>query len=284
MLVDYSEYDEANKIYEKWLDEYIQILKANFEEQQENILTFPYLSYQNDAAFILWTLISKTIWNFENRVNESIKKNYFLDIEPVRREFTTVATAFTDDTNPRFGFYGCDGIQSNSVLKYSFVHFSNIYGARKDKHFACGHNITNDDKLLLTLKAIEGTLSIDELSDTEKEVAAKTIECGYIRKCGNLLLPKIVAYERRFDKKFHNLAIALNENTQVIVNKIAKELSVFMSTHIPKHLINEYEYYSGCIAGARFLHEVIESCINAGLLSKPQNQVGAEGVLLVIEK
>ena len=59
--------------------------------------------------------------------------------------------------NPNFGFYGCDGIQSNSVWKYRYVHFSNIYGARKEKHFACDHNITNDDKLLLTLKALDGT-------------------------------------------------------------------------------------------------------------------------------
>ena len=41
LLVDYSEYDEANKIYEKYLDEYIPILKANFEKQKQDILLFP---------------------------------------------------------------------------------------------------------------------------------------------------------------------------------------------------------------------------------------------------
>ena len=284
LLVDYSEYDEANKIYEKRLDEYIPILKANFEKQKQNILLFPYLSEQTDATFILWALISRTIWDFEKRVIETIGKDYFSDIEPVKREFTTVATAFRDDMNPNFGFYGCDGIQSNSVWKYRYVHFSNIYGARKEKHFACDHNITNDDKLLLTLKALDGTLSIDELSDTEKEVAAKAIECGHIRKCGKILLPKIVAYEKKFDKAFHNMAIALNENTETLVNEIAKELSAFMRKNIPEHLMNEYEYYTGCIAGVRFLHETIEACIKEGLLCEPENKIGAEGVLMVIEK
>ncbi len=284
LLVDYSEYDEANKIYEKHLDEYIPILKANFEKHKQDILLFPYLSKQSDATFILWGLISRTIWDFEKRVKEVIGKNYFSDVEPVKREFTTVATAFRDDMNPNFGFYGCDGIQSNSVWKYRYVHFSNIYGARKEKHFACDHNITNDDKLLLTLKALDGTLSIDELSDTEKEVAAKAIACGHIRKCGKILLPKIVAYEKKFDKAFHNMAIALNENTETLVNEIAKELSAFMRKNIPEHLMNEYEYYTGCIAGVRFLHETIEACIKEGLLCEPENKIGAEGVLMVIEK
>ena len=284
LLVDYSEYDEANKIYEKHLDEYIPILKANFEKQKQDILLFPYLNEQSDATFILWGLISRTIWDFEKRVKEVIGKNYFSDVEPVKREFTTVATAFRDDMNPNFGFYGCDGIQSNSVWKYRYVHFSNIYGARKEKHFACDHNITNDDKLLLTLKALDGTLSIDELSDTEKEVAAKAIECGHIRKCGKMLLPKIVAYEKKFDKAFHNMAIALNDNTETLVNEIAKELSEFMRKNIPEHLMNEYEYYIGCIAGVRFLHETIEACIKEGLLCEPENKIGAEGVLMVIEK
>ena len=284
LLVDYSEYDEANKIYEKHLDEYIPILKANFEKHKQDILLFPYLSEQSDATFILWGLISRTIWDFEKRVKEVIGKNFFSDVEPVKREFTTVATAFRDDMNPNFGFYGCDGIQSNSVWKYRYVHFSNIYGARKEKHFACDHNITNDDKLLLTLKALDGTLSIDELSDTEKEVAAKAIECGHIRKCGKILLPKIVAYEKKFDKAFHNMAIALNENTETLVNEIAKELSAFMRKNIPEHLMNEYEYYIGCIAGVRFLHETIEACIKEGLLCEPENKIGAEGVLMVIEK
>ena len=43
LLVDYSEYDEANKIYEKYLDEYIPILKANFEKQKERYFTFSIL-------------------------------------------------------------------------------------------------------------------------------------------------------------------------------------------------------------------------------------------------
>lgn len=284
LLVDYSEYDKANKIYEKSLDQYIKILKDNFEIQKGSILNFPYLSKQTDATFILWTLISRTIWNFEERIFNSISNKYFSDIKPIKREFTVVATAYRDDMNPDFSFYGCDGIQSNSVHKYRRVHFSNIYGSRIDKHFACGHNITNDDKLLLTLRTLDGDLSIEKLCDTEKEIAAKAIECGYITKKGKLLVPKIVAYELKYDKDFHNMAIALNDNTETLVDEIAKELSAFMKKNIPEHLMNEYEYYTGCIAGVRFLHKTIDACIKEGLLCEPENRIGPEGVLLVVEK
>ena len=284
LLVDYSEYDEVNKIYERHIGDYILVLKANIEKHKEAILNFPYLSKQTDVAFILWTLISRTIWDFEKRIKENIGKIYFADIEPVRREYTTVATAVRDDMNPHLGFYGCDGFRSHSVWKYRSVFLSNIYGERIDKHFSCGHDITNDEKLLLLLKTLDGNLSIDVLNDSDKEIAAKAIECGYIKKHGNLLIPKIIAYEQEHDENFRKLAIALDENTEGIVDEIAKELSEFMRNHIPKHLLNEYEYYIGCIAGVRFLPETIESCIREGLLSEPENRVGAEGVLMIVEK
>ena len=284
LLVDYSEYDEANKIYERHLEEYIPVLKANIEKHKEAILNFPYLSKHTDVAFILWTLISRTIWDFERKVKENIGKIYFADIEPVRREYTTVATAVRDDVNPHLGFYGCDSFRARYVWKYRSVCISNIYGERMDKHFSCGHDITNDDKLLLLLKTLDGNLGIDGLNDSDKEIAAKAIECGYVKKHGKLLIPKIIAYEQEHDEDFQNLAIALNDNTEGIVDEIAKELSAFMRNHIPKHLLNEYEYYIGCIAAVRFLHETIESCICEGLLSEPENRVGAEGVLMIVER
>ena len=83
-------------------------------------------------------------------------------------------------------------------------------------------------------------------------------------------MPKIIAYEKKLDKTFHNMSIALNENTEALVERIAKELAEFMRKNIPEHLINEYEYYTGCIAGVRFLHETIEACIKKGCCVNPK--------------
>ena len=60
--------------------------------------------------------------------------------------------------------------------------------------------------------------------------------------------------------------------------------SVFMRTYIPEHLMNEYQIYTGLIAGVRILAKAIEECINEGLLVEPENKVGAEGVLMIVEK
>jgi hypothetical protein len=50
----------------------------------------------------------------------------------------------------------------------------NIYGRRIKKHFCCGHNISLDPQLMMTLKAIDG-IDVECLSDEEKEIAAKAI-------------------------------------------------------------------------------------------------------------
>ena len=85
---------------------------------------------------------------------------------------------------PEFDFYGSDGIDATSIGGYKSVFASNIYGKRIDKHFHCGHNLSHDPKLLMVLRAIGG-IAIDDLSESEKEIAAKALECGYLRKNGN---------------------------------------------------------------------------------------------------
>jgi RNA polymerase sigma factor (sigma-70 family) len=285
LLVDYSEYEEANKIYEKYLEKYIPILKENFENQKKNILDFPYLTQQTDATFVMWNLISRTIWDFESKVAASIKNNYFKHVEPAKRDFTSVMIAFTDDMNPHFDAYGCDGTYNSSILNYKGVLLLNLYGVRKEKLFDCGCNITNNEKLLFLIIASEGNMSIDKLNHpAAKEIAAKLIESGYLKKCGELLCPQMVVFETKFEKDFHNLSFALNKNTEAITESIAKELSEFMFKNIPEHLINEYEYYTFLIAGVRFLHETIEACIKEGLLCEPKSKNGPEGVTIVLEK
>ena len=283
LLVDYEEYDEANKIYERHLPEFCRRLKNALEQNKEKILSFPYLSSQKDSCFILWTLISRTIWDFEQKINSVIANKYFSDIVPVERVFSCVAVAFRDETAPILDFYGCDGIDASDVGGYRSVFVSNIYGKRVDKHLHCGHNLSQDLKLLMVLKAIGG-LPVDELTENEKEIAAKAIECGYLCKKGNVLEPKIIVIDRKNDQEFYNLSFDLNTNMKQIIEDIADELSVFMKKRIPEHLISEYQIYTQLIAGVRILSQTIEECIKEGILSEPENRIGAEGVLMIVEK
>ena len=135
----------------------------------------------------------------------------------------------------------------------------------------------------MVLKAIGG-LPVDELTENEKEIAAKAIECGYLCKKGNVLEPKIIVIDRKNDQEFYNLSFDLNTNMKEIIEDIADELSVFMKKRIPEHLISEYQIYTQLIAGVRILSQTIEECIKEGMLSEPEKRIGAEGVLMIVEK
>ncbi len=282
-LVDYDEYDKANKIYEKHLPEFCRAIKNTLEQNKTKILSFPYLSEQKDLRFVMWSLISRTVWDFEKRINLILAEKYFSHLEPIKRDFSCAAIAYNDGQRPEFDFYGCDGISANSVGGYRSVSVSNIYGKRIDPHFHCGHILSHDPQLLMTLKAIGG-ISICELSDAEKETAAKAIECGYLRKKGDVIEPKMIVIDKKDEKDFYNLSYEFNRNMGNVIEQIAKELAAFMQTHIPKHLLNEYHTYTELIAGIRILSKAIEECIAAGILSEPESRFGAEGMLMVVEK
>lgn len=286
LVVDYEEYDAANNIYEKHLPEICSMLKKNIDYNRDKILNFPYLSSQDNISFILWSLISRTFWNFEGDITDIIKQKYFSDIVTSNRPFSSAAIAFranNEDNIPRFDFYGSDGIDATSVGGYRNVFISNIYGKRIDKHFHCGHNFSHDPKLIMLLKTIGG-LHIDKLNDSEKEIAAKTIECGYIRKVGDILEPKIIVIDKKHDMDFFSLSNRLHDNMNDIKENIAAELAAFMKKHIPNHLICEYQIYIQLIAGIRILSRTIEELIKENILSTPENKVGAEGMLMIVEK
>lgn len=282
-LVDYDEYDQANKIYEKHLPEFCNIIKNTLKQNEENIRSFPYLSEQNDLRFIMWSLIPRTVWDFENKVNQVLAEKYFCDVTPVKRDFSCAAVAYTDEQEPVFDFYGDDGIGATSIGGYQSVSVSNLYGERMEKHFHCGHNLSQDQKLLMVLRAIGG-ISIDELSETEKEIVAKALACGYLRKKGNKIEPKIIVIDRKNAEDFYHFSVLLNKDMETVIEKIAAELSDFLQTHIPGHLMNEYPTYTRLIAGVRILSKTIEECINEGVLLEPEGKIGAEGVLMIVEQ
>ena len=53
-----------------------------------------------------------------------------------------------------------------------------------------------------------------------------------------------------------------------------------MMSHIQKHLLNEYQSYNLLVAGINCMNDLIEKCIDENILTKPQNRLGPEGVLL----
>lgn len=283
IIVDNNRLDELGEIYTKHLDELALKLKNHLKENKQNFLNFPYLSRQTDLRFILWTLISESVWLMEGRVDDILEERFFKDIKTPDRKFTTVAIAIENGAACNARFYGCDGNSARDFCGYSFAFIRNMYGRRIDKHFSCGEFMSNDEKVGLTLKAIGG-MRVDDLTDSQKEIAAKAIECGYLRKTGDIIEPQIVVIENKDCDSYRNLLRGYYDSIEDVCNEIASELHDYMVSHIQKHLLNEYKAYNELVAGINVLNDLIEKCIAENILTEPVNRIGPEGVLLVVEK
>lgn len=285
LILETPELKAGMQAYTRHLDDFCNGLKCMLETDRDKFTGFPFLSKQTDIRFILWTLISKAVWRLDGAVCDRLEKEYFTDIELVKREFTTIGFATRAGETLDVGFYGCDGfrdvIREYDVYGYSSVFVSNVYGSRLDKHFACEHHVLTDPLLLITLRAIGG-LSVDSLTDDEKETAAKAIECGYLRKEDDTLLPKIIVISEDDEKAFYELLSGMDGIIESLSKTIACELSKLIKRYVPKHLINEYPLYS-MASSIRILHDTIEICIAKNLLTVPKSRLCAEGVLMMVK-
>lgn len=283
IVVDNNEFDEVGKIYTKHLDELCFKLKEHINNNKEIFLNFPFLSVQTDIRFILWSLINESVWFIKERVDDILEEKFFKNVAVSHRKFTTVAVAIENGTPYSGRFYGCDGNETHDFCGYSYVFIRNIYGKRIDRHFYAGQDITNNEAMRITLKAIGG-LPVKDLTENQKEIAAKAIECGFLRKSGDILEPQIVTIEFKEWEKYRNLLQGYYDSVEDICNQIALELHGYMISHIQKHLLNEYKSYNLLVAGINVLNDLIEKCIAENILTEPEKRIGAEGVLLVVEK
>jgi len=283
LVVDESEFNKANEIYVKYADVLCTRLKQYLNENRDRFLGFPYLSEQTDLRFILWTLISETVWFTSGKVDKFLETEYFQDVKQPDRPFTVVAVANDGVASRDEKFYGCDGNATYDLCGYPYVFISSIYGKRVDACYYCGQRIAEDAKLRLLLKSIGG-LPMADLTEEQKEVAAKAIECGFLRKVGDVLEPRIVAIEKKDWDDFGKLLQGYYDSLDDVCRQIAEELHGYIRTHIQKHLLSEWKFYNQLIAGSHVINALIEKCIAADMLTVPENRLGPEGVLLVVEK
>lgn len=220
--------------------------------------------------------------HFEDKVNELLKEKYFCDVKPVERTFSTATIDYTNEQNPTFDVWGCDSASSNAIGGYQSVFVSNIYGKYLDRYFYVGHNLSVDQKILMLLRSIHG-ITIDSLTEIEKEIVAQCIECGYLQKNGNLVEPKIVIIDKKDAADFNHLTMEFVKDMLPIIEKVAAELSVFLKKHIPAHLMNGYQNYTYLIATAQNYSKLIDACLQENILSKPKNRLRAEGVFMIVE-
>lgn len=282
LILDREEYSAACEICRKYASEFCRCLAAEFQDKREQILASAPDGHR-DMSLLLWQLTAEEIWDFSRQVNKDLADS-FSDVTPPQRPFTTTAVAGYDNLDGGYYGYGCDGIRAQCICGYSRIFVRNLYGPRLQAHFHCDHNISNDPLLLLTIRSVDG-LPFSSLSEQEQEIAARAIQCGYLRKNGASLEPAILVFTGEKDpaRNFINVMGNLPADACAMAHTLAEELAQFMKKHIPPHLIGEYSFYHSCI-NTGFFHNVVEECIRSGILNAPENPLGPEGVLMVLEK
>lgn len=280
LIVDKEEYAAANKLYSKFAPSFCQCLAGNIETHREKLLSLKKPGSAIDIRLLLWIIISREIWSFNCQVRDELK-TFFSDTEPAVRPFTCVAIDAYADNH----FYGNDGISAKHICGYSNVYVENLYGNRLQAHFHCGHNISADPLLLLTIRCAKG-LALSDLSEEEREIAAKAIQCGYLRKDGNLLEPAIIVLDPDTHNALWGIFDGAGIRTEIrdLAHALAKELSGFMKKHIPAHLMGEYVHYNTCVASNHFFRNVVEECIDRKILNAPENPLGPEGILMILQR
>lgn len=282
IIIDSEDLKSVDEMYRQQAGVIAERMETYIKANEGRILGFPFINKQSDIKFIAWSLISRMIWKYEDNVYQIVKDKFFPDIEVPKREFSVSGIAARYGENINYGFYGCDGINASNVCGYSSVYCANIYGERIEKHFACGHNISNDLLLLLTLKAIDG-IEINKLSADEKEIAAKAIEAGYLKKENGMLYPKILVMDAKYEKEFYSLSNDFTKDIEDISEDSAKKIYEFIRKLVPKHLMNEYNQFL-LLTDCGLLSEVFERCIKNGTIDVPDSRPCAEGTWMIVRR
>lgn len=183
IVADYDEYKKANQIYTKHIPSLIEALKKSLEKIGDEILSFPFLSPQNELPFILWVMISRSVWDFKDDINYILKTKYFSEQKIPERPFSSAAVAYRDEDCAIFNFWGCDGIHAKSVEGYPEVHINNRNGILVPKIVVMDEKDTKTWHTLV-YRLFEGTEHIKEeiareLCDFIKANVPEHLLCEY---------------------------------------------------------------------------------------------------------
>lgn len=279
VLFDTDVMEKASILYEERLPQICDIIAEYIEEHKEEYLSFPYLNKKVDLNLILWQQVHDLAGTLDRIVYSILAKKYFAKEQKPDRPFSVYGYV---DNGKIYGG-GRDSIKAENICGFSEIHMANIYNKRLQKHFACEHNVSNDPQIQLALKAIDG-LAVASLSDVEKEHAAKAIEQGYLYRDGDTLYTKILVNDGKDSDRL--FAITRNLTSEVLTKEaaaIAEKLADLIRKNVPEYLYGEWSFANE-LASLPVFDALVEALIERGLLTPPENRLGAEGCWMSVEK
>ncbi|MBE6608642.1 MAG: sigma-70 family RNA polymerase sigma factor [Ruminococcaceae bacterium] len=279
ILLDKDVFEKANAIYTEQLPKICETISNYIEEHKAQYLAFPYLNKKVDMNLILWQQVYHIAHAFSFCVESALKKNHFADAAKTDRPFSVYG--YVD--NGKYYGGGWDGVDAQNVCGFSNVHLDNIYITRIKPHFHCGLNVSKDPQIQLALRAIDG-LDVTLLSEEEKEHAAKAIECGYLYRDGDMLYTKILVNALSDRDRLFDISNALQNgyfdaDAEIVAAKVAE----LIRKSLPDYLLGEWRLANN-LASLPILDAVVECLIEKGVLTPPEDGIGAEGCWMSVEK
>lgn len=282
VLLDSEAIEKANAIYLEYLPRICGILSYFIEAYKKEYLAFPYLNKRVDLNLILWQQIRVMVDSFSGSVRRILSEKYFSRVPSTDRPFSVYGYVLDKDGRS-FGA-GWDGTEAANICGFSRVKLENIYYfARIKPHFHCGHNVATDPQLQLAIRAIQG-LKISDLSEEEKEHAAKAVECGYLYREGEALYTKILVNSMEDNDRLFGVSVKLrNGYFQEEAELIAEKIADLIRRTIPEYLLGEWRFAND-LASYPIFDNVVEELIRNGILTPPKDGVGAEGCWMSVMK
>ena len=282
-LLSREEIMEGRKIFESHYPALCKAVRDYIRNPSiaQQYFNFPYLNRKHDAMLhlIWWQHTPVLAYKLGDMVEELLKEQYFADISPAERPFHLFGyEAMENDV----GFCGWDGITAKNVCGYRKVWFENLYTNQLQPHFHCGHDISNDEKLQLAIRAIDG-LSVSELNEDEQEQAARAIKQGYLMREGDTLYTKILVMNKKDSGRVFLIDHDLRDKLRPLAETVAEQIADWLRSVLPEHLLSDYIKVSN-LASLGAVPAVLHDLCQHALLEIPENGIGAEGCWMTVEK
>ena len=284
LMVEIEAYRECTRLLRKFTDIFADRIEEYMEAIKKYVAEFPFLNGKCDTKLVLWSYIHRMVWNFSGSLYSYIGEKYYPDIKLHEAggfyPFGLVCSPGEDTSD--IHYYACEGINGNEIGGYKHVSLTNIYGYRKEPHFKTETNLARSHDIIMMLQSVGG-LDINTLSDNEKEIAAKGIERKLIKKDGDIISPAVIVISSETSDEFFELAGGFVCYSNDLIDDFADEYYKIVDKHLQKHLTNQYNQFIRQTCNS-FLHEVIEKCIERGILNTPDDRLCAEGTYVILTK
>jgi hypothetical protein len=212
-------------------------------------------------------------------VDEMLKDKYFADVIPDERPFHLFGYEATDTP---VSFFGWDGVSAKNICGYREVYLENLYTPHLAHHFHCGHDVGNDAKLQLAIRAIDG-LPVSELTEEEREQAARAIECGYLMREDDTLYTKILVMKQEDRERVYLIDHDFREQVRPIAEEVTEKTAAWIRSVLPAHLLPYYQHVAH-LASTSIVEIIFDDMVRRGLLELPERGIGAEGCWMSVEK